>query len=72
MRFDVQMACIQPMIDEGDVDIKALAVEIEKSITEIVNRVTEWAPCINEGFARKCNAESSSFLWDSIVTYDFS
>ena len=71
MRFDVCMAHVYPMIEEG-LDIGELTKKVQGAIIETVNKETEWRPdCV---FVKSTggNGNNEKPLYDAEITYDYS
>ena len=68
MRFDVQLAHIQPMLDDGDVDKRKLIEAIEEAILDAVEAQTG----ISKAGALVIDVKRSRMLHRELISVDLS
>jgi hypothetical protein len=74
IRFDVSLAYIWPMVEDGEVNLQKIIERIRESIIEIVNEETEWQPHPDDGFIRSTGGDGrkNQPIHDEVIAYDFS
>lgn len=74
IRFDICLAGIWPMVEDGTVDMPDLIAKIKDAIIETCNRELEWQPYPGDGHVVSTGGDGREDkpLHNEVIVYDLS